>query len=91
MSEPAADRPEPTAWIGIPSEEEARQDLPQDYGYDHALLPSFFRLVHAHREISEVFWPLQGAVMQGEDDSQLSPRDREMIAVAAAVAQDCEY
>lgn len=55
MSEFAADRPESTTWIRIPSEEEARRDLPQDYGYDHALLPSFFRLLHAHEEISEVF------------------------------------
>ena len=86
-----AARTEPTAWIHMPSEEEARRDLPQDYAYDHSLLPSFFRLVHAHREISEVFWPLQAAVMQGEEDSRLSSRDREMVAVAAAVAQDCDY
>ena len=86
-----ADRTEPTAWIRMPSEEEARRDLPQDYAYDHALLPSFFRLVHAHRQISDVFWPLQAAVMQGEEDSRLSQRDREMVAVAAAVAQDCDY
>jgi alkylhydroperoxidase/carboxymuconolactone decarboxylase family protein YurZ len=91
MPDSAADRNEPTAWIRIPSEEDARRDLPSDYAYDDALLPSFFRLVNAHRKISQVFWPLQAAVMQGEEDSRLSPREREMIAVAAAVAQDCDY
>lgn len=85
------ERPEPRAWVEMLSEDQARRVLPESYGYDHGLLPSFFRLVQTHERIGDVFWPLQAAVMQGGEDSELSQRDRELIAVVAAVAQDCEY
>jgi alkylhydroperoxidase/carboxymuconolactone decarboxylase family protein YurZ len=80
---------DPDAWVELPSEEELRAQLPPDYPYDFGVVPPMARLMRAHPEIAKVYAPLFAQIMFGP--SELSRREREMIAAVAASAQDCYY
>jgi alkylhydroperoxidase/carboxymuconolactone decarboxylase family protein YurZ len=76
------------AWIALPGEEQVRATR-RGHPYDFGFVPAMARLLAAHGEIGPLFGRLFARIMF--EPGRLDRREREMIAAAAAAAQDCHY
>lgn len=77
------------AWVSMPSESET-ESLVVDHPYARGFVPGMIRLVFSHPKIGPLFAQMYGQIMFSED-GELDRREREMVATAATVAQDCFY
>ena len=81
----------PEAWVGLPSEEEAKARIPPDVKtpYNFEFLPAMTRLLMAHERIGKTFRYHFAQVMF--HNGILTRREKELVAGVAAAAQDCHY
>lgn len=79
---------EALAWVKLPSESEMGP-LANDHRYSQGFVPGMVRLLASHAKIGPLFGELFQQIMFGE--GALSRAEREMVATAATVAQDCFY
>jgi len=77
------------AWVDMPPEEALRKQRGGENPYDFGFLPAMGRLIAAHPRIAPAFGALYAAIMF--EPGALDRREREMVAAAAAAAQDCFY
>ncbi len=79
------------AWVELESDEEVLAAMPKGVArpYDYGFVSGMLKLLRAHRRIAAKFWPLFHEVMIAP--GSLTRREREMIAVVCAAAQDCTY
>ena len=80
---------EPTAWVKMPSEAEM-EPLMADHPYSLGFIPAMGRLIASHPRIGPAFGALYQQIMFDEAGF-LSRREREMVAAATTVTQDCFY
>lgn len=80
---------EAAAWVKMPSEAEIAP-LMADHPYTRGFVPGMGRLLASHPRIGPAFSGLYQEIMFPED-GHLSRTEREMVATAATVAQDCFY
>jgi len=62
----------------------------ENHPYAMGFVPAMGRLLRSHPRIGPVFVKLFSEIMFSSD-SVLSRQERELVAVAAAAAQDCFY
>lgn len=79
----------PEAYIDLISREDARRRRPPDHAYNPGVVPAMGRLLMTHPRIGPALEVFQTELMFGE--GQLDRTEREILAVVASVAQDCDY
>lgn len=80
---------EPRAWVKLPSEAEMRTRF-ENHPYALGFVPAMGRLLGSHPRIGPAFSQLFSEIMFSPE-SVLTRQERELVAVAAATAQDCFY
>lgn len=80
---------EPTAWVELPSEAALGARF-EGHPYNFGFVPAMGRLIAAHPRLAARLSALSREIMFSPE-SRLTRGEREMIACAAAAAQDCFY
>ncbi|MER3484415.1 MAG: alkylhydroperoxidase [Meiothermus sp.] len=87
-------KPEPTAWVKVPAESEAPEDVQVLFGKFRektGFVPNVARNFALMPEHFMRWFKYYDFLMRNEEKSQLSRREREMIAVVVSSANECEY
>ena len=79
---------DPQAWVKLAPEH--AMERAADHPYSRGFVPAMGRLLASHPRIGPAFGALYHEIMFSED-GVLSREEREMVAAAAASAQDCFY
>lgn len=77
------------AWVRLPDESQMQAVIDQ-HPYAQGFVPGMMRLINAHPQIGPLFGQMYHQIMFSEE-GELNRREREMVATAATVAQDCFY
>ena len=80
---------EPKAWVRLADPAELRAHM-ENHPYNFGFVPAMGRLLKAHARLAPHFMKLFAEVMFSPE-SVLSRAEREMVAAAAAAAQNCFY
>ena len=80
---------EPRAWVKMPSESEIATQM-ENHPYAIGFVPAMGRLLRSHPRIGSAFAQLSWEIMFSPQGSLTRP-ERELVALAAATAQDCFY
>jgi uncharacterized peroxidase-related enzyme len=84
----------PTAWVKVPPESEAPEDVQTLFGKFRektGFVPNVARNFALMPEHFLRWFRYYDFLMRNEEKSQLSRREREMIAVVVSAANECEY
>jgi uncharacterized peroxidase-related enzyme len=87
-------QPQPTAWVKVPPESEAPEDVQILFGKFKertGFIPNVARNFALTPEHFMRWFRYYDFLMRNEDKSQLSRKEREMIAVVVSSANECEY
>lgn len=90
----AKPRVQPTAWVKVPVESEAPEDVQVLFGKfkeKTGFIPNVARNFALTPEHFIRWFRYYDFLMRNEDKSQLSRKEREMIAVVVSSANQCEY
>lgn len=89
-----APRAEPTAWVKVPAESEVPEDVQvlfAKFKEKTGFIPNVARNFALTPEHFLHWFRYYDFLMRNEDKSQLSRKEREMIAVVVSSANECEY
>ncbi|MCX7783686.1 MAG: peroxidase-related enzyme [Meiothermus sp.] len=87
-------RVQPTAWVKVPAESEAPEDVQVLFGKfkeKTGFIPNVARNFALTPEHFMRWFRYYDFLMRNEEKSQLSRKEREMIAVVVSSANECEY
>ena len=91
---PAESKPQPTAWVKVPDESELPQEvraLFEKFREKTGFVPNVARNFALTPERFLRWFRYYDFLMRNEEQSHLSRREREMIAVVVSAANACEY
>jgi uncharacterized peroxidase-related enzyme len=91
---PAESKPQPTAWVKVPDESELPQEvraLFEKFREKTGFVPNVARNFALTPEHFLRWFRYYDFLMRNEEQSHLSRREREMIAVVVSAANACEY
>ncbi len=87
-------KPAPTAWVRVPDESELPEDVRVLFGKFRektGFVPNVARNFALAPEHFLRWFRYYDFLMRGEDQSHLTRKEREMIAVVVSAANECEY
>jgi uncharacterized peroxidase-related enzyme len=91
---PAESKPQPTAWVKVPDESELPQEvraLFEKFREKTGFVPNVARNFALTPEHFLRWFRYYDFLMRNEEQSHLSRKEREMIAVVVSAANACEY